>query len=472
MTLRRRFALSFAAIAAIVAILVGALSFVVTARSLRSEIDRTLTAAAATFAAGGTLQLGITDVPAANADGPARGVREGILQTAESISPTGRITVLIGTGAPIPADARDLQLAAEPATGVQSAHDRTVNDVSFRTLTRSLGSGKGAVMVARNLDENVRVLRRQAIGTSVVGLLVVLLAGIAGGLIARRLTRRLDVLTEVAETVSSTGRLDVPIAPGGSDEVGRLGAAMGSMLTDLARAREDQQRLVQNAGHELRTPLTSLRTNARVLRRFSELSPGSQRRLLDDVESETKELTDLINEIIELATDRRDAETPEPVDLAALAEQVAQTFRRRADRPITVALAGIPESAAGDTTSGEQSAAVEVRPHSVHRALSNLVDNALKFDPGGREPVEIIVQPAGLWVLDRGPGIPPEDSGRIFDRFYRSVTARSLPGSGLGLSIVTDTAQAHGGTVSAVNRPGGGAAIGFSLRPGALHAPI
>jgi two-component system sensor histidine kinase MprB len=92
--------------------------------------------------------------------------------------------------------------------------------------------------------------------------------------------------------------------------------------------------------------------------------------------------------------------------------------------------------------------------------LTNLVDNAIKFSEG---PVEVVLRPNGVRVLDRGPGVAPEDRARIFDRFHRATSARSLPGSGLGLAIVHEVATTHGGSVFARARTGGGAEIGFTL---------
>ena len=89
------------------------------------------------------------------------------------------------------------------------------------------------------------------------------------------------------------------------------------------------------------------------------------------------------------------------------------------------------------------------------RAVSNLVDNALKFSPDGA-PVTVTVRDTTLEVADRGPGIAPDDRARVFDRFYRATSARTLPGSGLGLSIVAQIAMLHGGTVALEERDGGG----------------
>ena len=100
--------------------------------------------------------------------------------------------------------------------------------------------------------------------------------------------------------------------------------------------------------------------------------------------------------------------------------------------------------------------------------MSNLLDNAAKFDapdPGAEAhpPIEVEVAGGRVEVRDRGPGIPADDLDHVFDRFYRAVGARSRPGSGLGLAIVRDIVASHGGTVSAANRPGGGAVVGFTL---------
>ena len=205
---------------------------------------------------------------------------------------------------------------------------------------------------------------------------------------------------------------------------------------------------MQNAGHELRTPLTSLRTNVSVMSRFAELSPSSQQRLLDDVTGETRELTNLINELVELAMDRRDDENAEPVDLSALVGKVAAMFEHRSKRTIVVR--------------ADPDVVVLGRPKALERAISNLLDNALKFDTGSGA-VGVSVTGDRVEVSDRGPGIDPDDSPKIFDRFFRADAARSMPGSGLGLAIVAEVAAVHGGVGFVEARAGGGARIGFTL---------
>jgi two-component system sensor histidine kinase MprB len=188
-----------------------------------------------------------------------------------------RVSQLLGLDVGPPVSTADQSLASSGSAGSRQYEDVTVGDRSSRVLTQSLGSVGGAIQVARELSETSRVLGTLAFTIAVVGLLVLLVAAFAGWLVARQITRRLTGLTEVVERVSSTGHLDVEIPAGGRDEVGRLSTSLQAMLSELARSRDDQHRLLQNAGHELRTPLTSLRTNVSVMRRFDELSPTSQR---------------------------------------------------------------------------------------------------------------------------------------------------------------------------------------------------
>jgi two-component system sensor histidine kinase MprB len=445
MTLRQKFVVAFAAVAVLVAALVGTFSYIVTEHNLRAEVDFSLVAAATNLSAG---------PPPANTgsntedNGAGRGA-SGIIQTARIIEGDGSARQILGADVGIPVSESAAALAAPDAVASSRLYESvTESGTSYRVLTEPLPDGQGAIQVARDLSETSRILSNLAVTTILVGLAVLFLAAGTGWLIARQITRRLTALTEVAERVSSTGHLDVEITAHGQDEVGRLSASLETMLAELARSRDDQQRLLQNAGHELRTPLTSLRTNVSVLRRFDELSPTSRRRLLDDVDGETRELTHLVNELVELATDRRDAEQVVPVDLAQLAERTAERYRRRSGRVIIVAA---------------ETCTVQARPHAIERALSNLLDNAVKFDPLGSAPIEVRVHDGRVEVLDRGPGLDSEDESRVFDRFYRSATARSMPGSGLGLSIVRDVAAEHGGTVTAAARPGGGAVIGFTV---------
>ncbi|MEY9213928.1 signal transduction histidine kinase [Thermobifida halotolerans] len=317
--------------------------------------------------------------------------------------------------------------------------------------TVSFGQGLGAVQIVQRLAPTEQMLDTLAAQLVVVGVVALVGAGVAGWLVARRVTGRLVRLTEAAEYVTSTGRLDRAVSDGGNggrDEVERLGVAFNEMLGRLAAAKEEQRRLVQNASHELRTPLTSLRTNVSVMRRFDRLSPEAQRRLVDDLQGETRELTDLVDELVSLATETYQDEPVQEVVLREVAERVAARGRRRSGREVVV---------------DADDSAVMGRPGALERALSNPVENAAKFDPEGSAPIEIRIRDGVVEIRDRGPGIEESELAHIFERFYRAPSARGLPGSGLGLSMVHDIAAAHGGTVFARNREGGGLVIGLRL---------
>ena len=377
--------------------------------------------------------------------------RTGEVLRVQYVGPAGRVLAATDR-APLPVAATDLTVAGAGAPGVRSFRDVTVDGVPHRLLTESVGRSAGAVQVARSLEEGARLLASLRNRVLLAVLAVVALAAGAGWFVAAGLTDRLRRLTGVAEEVAGTGRLDVEVPVGGADEAGRLGVALNEMLATLRRAEDDQQRLVQDAGHELKTPLTSLRANVAVLARHPDLGPEERERLVADLESETRELTHLVDEVVMLANGRRNDEGPVEVVLRDVVAPVVERARRRTGRDVHLD--------ADDTVRTVEVAGIE-------RAVSNLVDNAAKFDDTGG-PIEVHVVAGRVEVLDRGPGIDPAEGDRLFDRFYRSEQARSRPGSGLGLAIVADVVRRHGGTVFARPRDGGGAVVGFDLPPARL----
>jgi len=448
-SLRVKLVLALVLLTSLAAISIGVWTYAATSHLLNDQIDRSLDDSA--LAAGGRGGHNPGFGPHTDGDDPAAAAKVSDQNVTQLLAPDGdRMT---GSSAVVlPIDDLDKAVARGDLGSVRRTV--SVDGVAYRQLTSGQSNGVGAVQVARSLAETDRVLDSLRNLTLLATAAVVALAAGVGWLIARQVTRRLARLTGVAEEVALTGRLDVPVPVGGTDEAGRLGTAFNEMLTALGRSRDAQQRLVQDAGHELRTPLTSLRTNVSVLRRHESLPPETRTRVIEDLDAETRELTGLVNELVELATDARDDEPFQRVELGPLAERVAERARRRTGREITVAT---------------DDSAVEGRAQALERAVSNLVDNAAKFTTagsdlaGGVPPIEVDVSQGRVEVRDRGPGIPAEDLPHVFDRFYRSVGARSRPGSGLGLAIVRDVVEVHGGTVSAANRPDGGAVVGFSL---------
>jgi two-component system, OmpR family, sensor histidine kinase MprB len=455
MNLRTRFALAFAAVAVAVAGLVGLLSYNAAADRITNELDRTLQTATTALENG---QDGVLAMPAP-ATPPGAGHDHGDRfdeqrqLVAHAVAPDGTATFLGGrdVGLPLSDTTRALAAAGEP--GATDISEVEVGSDTFRVMTTARGSTRGALQVGVDIDDTKRVLGGMANEITWASLAVLLVAASAGWLLARRITARLGRLARQAEhlDVDEIGGDFQPLPVEGSDEVGRLSTSFNTMLARLAAARDAQERLVQDAAHELRTPLTSLRTNASVLTRYAELSPDARARLVADVQGETRELSQLVEELVELALARRSDEPEQVLGLAALAHHAAERVHRRTGRDVHV--------------EGDDSLRVRGQRQGLERAVGNLLENAAKFDADGIEPITVHVGHGQVLVTDRGPGIAAGDSERVFDRFYRSDAARGLPGSGLGLAIVSDVAKAHGGAAFARTRTGGGAEVGFSIDP-------
>ncbi|MDP4501614.1 HAMP domain-containing sensor histidine kinase [Nonomuraea turcica] len=455
MSLRSRFALAFAVVAAVVSSLVGVLSYGAASERITAEIDRSLRDTTAILA-NDTEQAPELPASLAMRPPPSRDDDDRYEMVAQAVARDGTARYLGGATITLPVSDVTRALAASAAPGGTHTAEVFVDSHCYRQLTTALGGGRGALQVAIHFDPTYRLLGSVANEIAALSLAVMLVAAALGWLVAGRITRRLVRLAKVAEEVSVHGPVERKVPVDGSDEVGRLSAAFNTMLARLATAREAQDRLVEDAAHELRTPLTSLRTNTSVLRRYAELSPDARGRLLDDVEGEARELSHLVDELVELALARYNDEAEAPVSLAAAAHGAAQRLRRRAGRPVRI---------------DADDSVVRGRRQRLERAISNLLENAAKFDDGA-EPIEVHICQGTITVSDRGPGIPADDAARVFDRFYRAGTARGLPGSGLGLAIVREVAESHGGAVFARARPGGGAAVGFTVNGSRLSQPI
>ncbi|WP_328384536.1 HAMP domain-containing histidine kinase [Streptomyces sp. NBC_00400] len=452
-SLRTAFAVAFATGAAAVTVLVGFLSYDAAARLVRvdersvfSQVVRDLRTQVQ------EKPFEPTDYTTVDPDhdGPRDDLTRPTRTDVQILGADGRI---VEAGRPaLPAGAGERRVAGDARAGHLAEREAEIGDEEYHVATVALGGGRGAVQVAQKFSETEDLLSALQQRTALLAAAVIALSGAGGWWLARRITGRLVRLTSVAENVAEHGRLDVPVPVAGRDEVARLGRAFDDMLGRLASAVQDQQRLVQDAGHELRTPLTSLRTNISLLKRFEELPPDARDELLADLAGEARELSDLVNELVDLAAGQRDDDPLSEVSLAEVAEKAAASARRRTGREITVRTV--------------RPAVVEGRSAALHRALTNLLENAAKFDAGGTEPIEVVVTGARIEVLDRGPGIADADLTRVFDRFYRAAVARGLPGSGLGLAIVREIATAHGGHAFAARRSGGGAVLGFTVGRG------
>ena len=445
MTLRLRVAVAVAVIVAVAIAAAASVSYQGTSSGLREQIDAFLDARAQRFTQG-DLTLDQLDLNTANgARGRPRFAEfDAVTQVLDT---SGAVSSSVSGEPSLPVSAADVALAK--SGGANVLRDVTVDHQHYRMLTVALVGG-GAVQIARNLGETDTVLDQLRARLAIIIGIGTTLAALLALLLARRTARPIEHLRDAAERVTASGDLTKPIevAATGGREVGQLAVACNTMLAALARARDEQSRLVADASHELRTPLTAVRTNIEFLERATTLDEVERQGLLAETRTELEELTELVTEMVELATDTRTVEPVVDVDLADIASDVAERFRRRSGRQVTVAL--------------RRPARVRAQRGLIERAVTNLVDNALKFSDEAVQ-VEITIDGCVIEVADRGEGIAPDDEDRVFKRFYRADNARTRPGSGLGLSIVAQIAEAHGATATVRSRPGGGTIARFEL---------
>ncbi|MFD7023729.1 sensor histidine kinase [Promicromonospora sukumoe] len=295
----------------------------------------------------------------------------------------------------------------------------------------------GAYVMASALDQSLAaeydVMRTYAI----VCCVALVLLGFFAWLVVSRLLRPLRQLSATATRVTETDLSQrVPVAT--DDDLGELAGAFNTMLDRLSTAIETQRRFLDDAGHELRTPLTVLRGHLEVL---DPDDPADVRETRDLLLDETSRMGQIVEELVLLAkAERSDFVTLAPVDLGRFTDDVHDKARALGARRWVVDARADVEVAAD--------------AHRLTQAVLQLADNAVKFT-GADDQVGIGTQvfdgPSGravrLWVRDTGPGVPPEEADRIFDRFARGSTTGGVPGSGLGLAIVRAIAQGHGGDV-------------------------
>jgi two-component system osmolarity sensor histidine kinase EnvZ len=267
------------------------------------------------------------------------------------------------------------------------------------------------------------------------GALVLALALLGAFLIVARVNRPLRELAVAADQIGH-GKTPQPIAETGPEEIRTLARAFNQMSADLKRLDDERALLLAGVSHDLRTPLSRIRLG---LEMMDEKGAGLKAGMVQDVE----DIDAAINQFLDFARiTEGEAVVPEG-DLNALAREVCDRYSR-SGKPLTARFAPrLPP--------------IALRPLAIQRLVANLVDNALRHG-GGTVELETGIDSsrATIEVLDRGPGIPPEEAERMLRPFTRLDTARSSAGSGLGLAIVDRIARLHGGSVQLLPRPGGG----------------
>ena len=322
----------------------------------------------------------------------------------------------------------------------------TIDGHNFRLLTVSVSDGS-LIQVAKDTQVIVNARNGMRNLFPLFAMFAVMVSAVLGWLFAGRVSKPIENLASTAESIAVTQDLDRRIEVTGRDEVAKMAQSFNAMLDALRSSVNRQRQLVQDASHELRTPLTSLRANTELLERAT-LSEADRASILSDMRAEVDELADLSAELSALATDQRTTEVITEVDLADIADEISLRASRRSGATVSVHIT--PNSK------------VRARLNQCERAISNLVDNAIKFSGDGSE-VEIHVGAHRVEVRDHGPGISDADKPHVFDRFYRATATRSMPGSGLGLAIVGQFATDHGAHPYVLDNAGGGAIVGLQF---------
>ena len=344
--------------------------------------------------------------------------------------------------------ARDLQgdpVATRVLDGVRPGHGTVMkNDTTYAEAGVPVLGGRYALLVRAPVElGSIQLVERRVLLAAGVALLIALLLGYGG---ARMFARRIRRLERAADRIAN-GRFDEPVVDTGGGELGALAAAFERMRVRLAHLDDARREFVANASHELRTPLFSLGGFLELLD-DEELDEPTRREFLGSMREQVDRLTKLASDLLDLTRldSGRLTVAREPVDLAALAADLAEEFGPLAgssDHRLLVATSSEPVLAEAD----------ELRALQLGRIL---VENALLHTPAGT-PVEIRAleraEHAVLEVEDAGVGIGEEQREQLFQRFFRLDGTRAS-GSGLGLAIAKQLAELMDGAIELDSRPG------------------
>lgn len=446
MSLRLRVALLTAVAVALVEIAIVASLYAYASSRLYAKVEDDLRRTAATLG----------PIVAATGDLPTLTSPQGRAQSVFAprvIGADGRIlTARIGLDLPVTAAARAV------ASGTTSSVLETLRlgEEDFSMLTVPATQGR-ALQVSHSLTAEEDVLG-QLLGASItIAIIGLVVAPIAGAVVATGALVPLRRMSRVAERVTRTGDLTERVSVGGRDELAAFGRSFDAMLDrlegmvkEVERAQRAQRQLVADASHELRAPLATLRANIELLSLGDAAPVGDRGQLLSDTVAGIEDLTTLVGQLIDLAREDERVHERAPVRLDHIVSEEIERIRHRYPK-IEFRGEMEPTTIIGDA-------------EALTRAVSNLVDNAGKWSPADAV-VRVSLHDAVLEVRDEGPGIDALDLPHIFERFYRveKAHARESGGTGLGLAIVKAIAEAHGGTVQVRSQLGKGSVFAVTL---------
>jgi heavy metal sensor kinase len=435
------------------AIIVGLGTFVVLQlrSDLRQTIDRELRASSLQIAQGYSYE-GAEDFQDVSGTVLPQGS-----SAAQVIDPDRGIILEHGQLAPGPlgpADARADALAGEER--VVDIHLKGQRYLALFSPVRRRGHEQ-VLIVAQSLRDVDEAVDRVLVLLLLAGPAALLATALGGWWLARKALLPVERMTSKAEKIG-IDRLDERITPPRTaDEIGHLAVTLNAMLDRLEQGVEEKRRLVADASHELRTPLAAMRLELDISLRGDDLTPAG-RTVLESTLEEVERMSRTVDNLLMLARvdEGRLELLTTRVDLSEAAEAAADPLRSlAAAKDLAFEVEGEP-------------CAAEADPHRLHQALTNFIENAIKYaEPGGEVRVTTWCEDheVGVTVTDNGPGIMPEARAHIFDRFYRvdSARGRNGGGSGLGLAICREIANAHGGRVWVESEVGEGSAFTLAL---------
>ena len=286
------------------------------------------------------------------------------------------------------------------------------------------------------------------------GIAVVMLG--LSGLLSRAMTRKIGRLLTAIRQVRE-GAYSHRAEVRGHDEIAQLAQEFNSLTDRLQTTENARRRFVSDASHELKTPLAAIRLLTDSILQTDNIDPETTREFVTDIGQEAERLSRITEDLLRLTRlDSGVLDPPAVVDVLPVLEQVMRMMSLIAQ-----------EKGTELTYRSEGTCTVLSSRDEIHQIIYNLTDNAVKYSPSGSTVQVSLFREAGQVVLtveDNGAATPEEDRPRLFERFYRVDMARSRAagGTGLGLAIVSDTVERRGGTVTAANRPSGGAV--FTVR--------
>jgi heavy metal sensor kinase len=332
-------------------------------------------------------------------------------------------------------------------------------DQPYRVFAEAVGapSERRVLAVAEPLGDTNEAVRKTLILLLIIAPVALAAAGLAGWLLVRNALLPVERIRRKTKEIGIDHLHERLVAPNPKDEIGQLVGTLNEMLDRLESGVSARRQLVADASHELRTPLAAMRAELDVTLRSTATS-GPEAAALTSVRDEVDRMSRTVDNLLTLASADGGALQllRGPVELDEAARAACAPLRAlAAAQGVELLLELTPVVVSADV-------------QQLHQAITNLIDNAIKFTPsGGRVTVETWCEgdEAGVTVSDTGPGIPATAQPRVFERFFRADPSRSRGsgGSGLGLAITAEIVAAHGGRASVRSEEGHGSAFTIAL---------